>query len=169
MEIIAILAMDLNNGIGINNKLPWNIKEEMELFKNKTINNIVIMGKNTFLSLKKPLRNRINIVISNDNNFIKEMEQKKKEDKNYQHVMIKNDLNFLKELKETKKDTKVFIIGGKTLYEKTFNYCDKIYLSLINKEYECDTFIEYDFEEKFIVENIQLYDDFAFYQLNKKS
>lgn len=168
MEIIAILAMDLNNGIGIKNQLPWKIKEEINFFKEKTENNIVVMGKNTFLSLKKPLKNRINIVLSNDQDFLLDIEKKKQTDKQFEHVMVKNNLDFLKELKKINKQSKVFIIGGKTLYEKSFDLCDKIYVSIIDNIYECDTYIEYNFEEKFEVNNIQLFEDFAVYEFHKR-
>ena len=62
-----ILACDSNYGIGIQNKLPWSIKDDLKHFKKITSssnNNVVIMGKNTYLSFKKPLPNRINIVVS---------------------------------------------------------------------------------------------------------
>ncbi|MDE7112493.1 MAG: dihydrofolate reductase, partial [Malacoplasma sp.] len=61
---ICIWCEDLQRGIGKNNTIPWKIKEEMNFFKNTTINKTVVMGKNTFLSIKKPLVNRKNIVIS---------------------------------------------------------------------------------------------------------
>ncbi len=67
MKSSIILASALNGCIGINNSLPWNLPEDLKRFKKITSagdNNIVIMGKNTFLSLKKPLPNRINYVIS---------------------------------------------------------------------------------------------------------
>lgn len=168
MDIIAILAMDLNNGIGKNNKLPWHIKEEMQFFKDKTDGSIVVMGKNTFLSLKKPLKNRINIVITSDNNFIEEIENKKKNNKIYENVIFKNNINFISELKKTPKNNNVFIIGGKNLYEQTFDLCDKIFISVIDNVYDCDTFIDYPFEEKFDVKNIQMFDEFAVYEFVKK-
>jgi hypothetical protein len=64
----AIVATDLLGGIGKNNSIPWHSKTDLQFFLNKTINNVVIMGKNTFLSLphKKPLKNRLNIVLTNN-------------------------------------------------------------------------------------------------------
>ena len=69
-----ILACDINNGIGKNNKLPWKIKEDMEYFKTKTTyseypdyKNVVIMGYNTWISIPnkfRPLKGRINIIIT---------------------------------------------------------------------------------------------------------
>jgi dihydrofolate reductase len=62
----TIYAIDTNNGLSKNGAIPWKSKTDMSFFINKTINNIVIMGKNTFFSIPKqhrPLKNRFNIVL----------------------------------------------------------------------------------------------------------
>ena len=60
-----ITAIDQNNGIGKNNSIPWNLPKDLKHFKDITENSFVIMGRNTWNSLpKKPLPNRINIIIS---------------------------------------------------------------------------------------------------------
>ena len=67
MRFNIIVAFDKNKGIGVNNKIPWNFRQDMSYFKNVTKgagDNAVIMGKNTYLSLKKPLPYRDNIVLS---------------------------------------------------------------------------------------------------------
>lgn len=170
MKLKAILATDLNNGIGKNNQLCWKIKEEMNFFKETTIKNIVVMGKNTFLSLKKPLKDRVNIVVTKDENFEKNLKEKSTNDGEdvYKDVIVKNDLTFLDKLKKSNKDIDVFIIGGKSIYEQTFDLCDEIYLSVIKGEYDCDTFIEYDFEEKFYVDDIVNYDEFMLFHFKRK-
>ena len=63
----AILACDIKGGIGYQNKLPWtNIQGDLVRFKNLTKDQVIVMGRNTWDSLpKKPLPNRLNIVISN--------------------------------------------------------------------------------------------------------
>lgn len=169
MKIKAILAMDLNNGIGKNNQLSWKIKEEMDFFKQKTIKNIVVMGKNTFLSLKNPLKDRINIVVTKDENFEQMLKGETLSDDNiYKDIIVKNDLSFLEKLKKSDKDIDVFIIGGKSIYEQTFDLCDEIYLSVVKGEYDCDTFIEYNFEDKFYVNDILNYDEFMMFHFLKK-
>ena len=65
----AILATDISGGISREGKIPWKSKKDMAFFLQKTKNNVVIMGKNTFLSLpenSKPLKNRLNIVLTRD-------------------------------------------------------------------------------------------------------
>ena len=67
MKITAILAMDISLLIGSKNGLPWHIPEDMKRFKEFTTGGIVVMGRNTYLSLPdkfRPLPNRRNIVIT---------------------------------------------------------------------------------------------------------
>ena len=62
--IILIAAMTQDRVIGINNKIPWNIPEDMEHFKRTTTNHAIVMGRKTFESIGRPLPNRYNIVVS---------------------------------------------------------------------------------------------------------
>lgn len=139
-SIKVIACCDKNNGIGINNELPWKIKEEMNIFKNKTIgnkNNCVIMGKNTYLSIPKrfrPLNDRINCVITKDTNF--------KLDNNI--LLINNlDEEFKLLLNNTNYD-EYWIIGGEILYksiiEKYSNLISEIHISIIDNCYNCNKF-----------------------------
>lgn len=123
-----IVAMDNNFLIGSKSKLPWNIPEDLKLFKTLTENNIVIMGRKTFESIGKPLPNRINIVIS-------------KTLKNYSDVIIFDSLeasiSFGKKLNK-----EIFIIGGAEIYKETIlkNLADKLCISLIKKTHYGDIF-----------------------------
>ena len=147
MFFSLILACTLEGGIGNNNNIPWNIKDELLLFKKVTSHtcndkkNVVIMGKNTWNSLPlKPLKNRINIIITskpetintNDNDIIA-------------FKSFDDGLDFCKNNKE--KINEVFIIGGKSLYDLCLNdnnYLNKInavHLSVVKNKYKCDTHI----------------------------
>ena len=64
MKISAIVAMDSQNGIGINNQLPWHLPNDLKFFKSVTIGKPIIMGRKTFESLGRPLPGRLNVVIS---------------------------------------------------------------------------------------------------------
>lgn len=149
-----ILACSLNGGIGYDNTIPWNIKEEMKLFKKITIGkndfrkmNAVIMGRNTWDSLpNKPLENRLNIVITSDKNFL-----------NYDNLIsftsLDDAFNYCEKNNDNIKD--VFVIGGKTIYEsclynkKYSKDIQKIYLSVIYNNYESNVFIDL----KYILKN----------------
>ena len=64
MSIKLICAISKNNVIGKENKLPWNISEDLKRFKELTSNNWIVMGRKTFDSIGRPLPNRKNIVLS---------------------------------------------------------------------------------------------------------
>ena len=74
-----IVAIDKKRGIGLNNSIPWYFKEDLQFFKKITLNSIVIMGRNTWESLKKPLPQRYNIVLSTT-----------KKEKNGEHYLAKS-------------------------------------------------------------------------------
>lgn len=125
-----IVAVDLNWGIGCDGKLLQHIPEDMKFFKEKTIGNVVVMGRETFESLpgKNPLKDRINIVLSRDRSF--------KDDR----LIICNSIeDTLKELQKYE-NSKVFIIGGETIYKQFLLYCDELYITKIQNEYKADRF-----------------------------
>jgi dihydrofolate reductase len=160
-NLSIIVASSLDFGIGFQNKLCWNIPEELKYFRDITsgcinINkkNCIIMGKNTWYSLPKtPLQNRINIIISY-NNY----------DKIKNEIIDMIDVVVFKSIEDafTYIDNNdiiesSFIIGGAQLYntclENYLNYIKSIYWSIINdKKYDCD---------KFIASNI-IYNNFNF-------
>jgi len=130
--------MDEGNCIGKNNQLPWGkIKYDMKYFKETTMFHTVIMGRKTFESLgHKPLKNRVNIVVS-------------KHDAYYKHNYIQSNstLIFLKSIEKTlafcREGSENFIIGGKALYDEFWNTADRIYLTRIHKTYsDGDTFMQ---------------------------
>jgi dihydrofolate reductase len=160
-DLNIIVASSLEYGIGFENKLCWNIPEELKYFRymtsyciNKNAKNCIIMGKNTWYSLPKaPLQNRINIIISvNDYDKIKN------------EIIDMKDVYVFKSIEEAliyiDNDDIIensFIIGGSQLYntilEKYVKYVKSIYWSIIyDKKYECD---------KFIASNI-IYNNFNF-------
>ena len=122
-----IVAIDKNLGIGFKNKLLKSIPEDLKRFKRLTTGSVVIMGYNTYLSLpKKPLLNRINIVL-----YDKKIEldgcivANSKEEA----LLIAGSYNI-----------PIFIIGGGSIYKQFLNEANKIFLTLIDGEYEADTF-----------------------------
>lgn len=141
-----IVAIDKNRGIGKDNKIPWMIKKDLEYFKNITTLtkdskkiNAVIMGKNTFFSIPekyRPLPNRYNIVVSKT---LKNVENVKVVE-NLQTGLIFCDL--IPEIES------IFIIGGEELYKSALEMKDeykkpilnRIYITKIDKEYNCDRF-----------------------------
>lgn len=129
--IAAIVCVDKNFGIGSCGQLLESYPEDMTFFKKKTSGNIVVMGRKTWDSLpKKPLSNRLNIIITS------------KLIENTDSIIFITMENFIKQLDELKKDSRdIYIIGGASIYEQLLPYCDKIYMTMIPKVYEnADTF-----------------------------
>src|SRR6266705_1131842 len=67
--IIGIVAVDRNLAIGKAGRLPWHYSSDMTFFKETTIGNAVVMGRRTWLTLKKPLKDRMNIVLTSQPNM----------------------------------------------------------------------------------------------------
>jgi dihydrofolate reductase len=69
MEVVLIVAVADNGVIGANGAIPWRLKSDMQRFKAMTIGRPVVMGRKTFMSLRRPLAGRTNIVVTRDDSF----------------------------------------------------------------------------------------------------
>ena len=153
-----ILACTLDGGIGFNNKIPWYIPEDLQLFKKITTDincyvkkNAVIMGRKTWESLpSRPLKDRINIIITSKPDSINTSKDIFAFSTIDDAFVFCNDNIYI---------DKVFVIGGKSLYDLCLNdtklsrKIDNIYLSIINKREHCDKFIDL----KKIIRNYKYY------------
>jgi dihydrofolate reductase len=129
-EIIIITAMSENRVIGINNSLPWSIKEDMAHFKELTRGYPCIMGRKTWESLpKKPLPGRLNIIISQTMT-----------ETGFDSGDIKIFPSLPAAIKSCAGYEKIFICGGEGIYRQALTLADKIELTLIHKQYEGDAF-----------------------------
>ncbi|WP_058485716.1 dihydrofolate reductase [Defluviitalea phaphyphila] len=126
----AIVAVDKNWGIGCRGDLLKVIPEDMKQFREKTLGKVVIMGRNTFESLpnKKPLKDRINIILTRDINY------------KVENAIICNSISelFLKIKKYNSED--IFVIGGEQIYKLLLPYCNIVYVTKIKEVYDADTF-----------------------------
>ena len=126
MDIIIIAAMSENRVIGINNALPWSLKADMEHFKKLTLGWPCVMGRKTWESLpKRPLPDRINIVISRSLNAVTGAKV---------FPSLKDAVGHCAGYE------KVFICGGASVYDEAMVLADRIELTLIHKQYEGDAF-----------------------------
>ena len=69
MHISLIAAIGKNNEIGLGNKLLWDIKEDMNWFRKHTKNKVVVMGRKTYESIGKPLKGRVNVVLTRNSDY----------------------------------------------------------------------------------------------------
>ena len=146
METIIIVAVSENDAIGKDNKLLFHLKEDMQNFKRLTTSNVVIMGRKTYESIGKPLKDRINIVISRSDN---------KDEENL--IWVHSLEEAIKKAKEYEKD--IYIIGGGSIYKEALekDIADKIYLTRIQKKVnDADTFFpRLDYYDKWIVYHVE--------------
>ena len=154
-----ISAITKERVIGLNNTLPWHIPEDFKYFKDTTVGKPIIMGRKTFESLdKKPLPNRKNIVITT---------QAKEIYKDIDNVIVVNNKD--EALTACDNAPEVMIIGGANIYTQFLPMADRLYLSIVHKNYPGDTFFPdysgYNWEEVSKDER----DGFTIYILDKKA
>lgn len=141
----AIVAVDLKWGIGCEGKLLQMIPEDMKFFKEKTLGNVVVMGRETFESLpgKSPLKDRINIVLTRDKSFCDS------------RLTICNSVEeTLEKLKQYDSDN-VYIIGGEAIYNEFLPYCNEIFITKIQKEYDADKYFpNIDIDKTWVLESV---------------
>ncbi|MDD4439990.1 MAG: dihydrofolate reductase [Tissierellia bacterium] len=126
----AIVAVDLNWGIGYRGKLLERIPEDMKFFKQMTLGKVVVMGRETFESLpgNDPLKDRTNIVLSKNKNF-----------KNEKVIVCRTLTELFLELEKYNLDD-VFVIGGESIYTQLLPYCAEAYVTRIEQTYEADKY-----------------------------
>jgi dihydrofolate reductase/thymidylate synthase len=164
MNTELILAIDKNFGIGYKNMLPWNVKDELRLFRTKTLNSTVIVGSKTFINL--PYLDKRNVICLSKKTDIKALNFYKLFSKNPESIIV----NSLEEADEKVKTEKVFVIGGYEIYKLALsipNYINKIHLSILNNVYECDTFFDKKLIRDFIITEQTSYEEFTHYVLER--
>ncbi|WP_175625485.1 MULTISPECIES: dihydrofolate reductase [Oxalobacteraceae] len=124
-HLTIVVATDSNNGIGINNTLPWHLPEDLAHFKRTTSGHPIIMGRKTFDSIGRPLPNRRNIVITRN--------------AEWQHAGVEA-VTSLDAAKALVGDNQAFIIGGAQIYTDTVGQVDRLIVTKIDKSFDCDAF-----------------------------
>jgi len=126
MKISLIAAMGQNCVIGNNNQLPWHLPADLQYFKKITLGKPIIMGRNTYESIGKPLPGRRNIVITSQLHFqadgcdvVHSLEEA---------IALCNDVE------------EIMIIGGANLYEQSMQHATHLYITLIHDEFDGDKF-----------------------------
>ena len=122
--MIAVIGK--NRELGCNNKLLWDLPEDMKRFKELTTRHTVVMGRKTFESIGKPLPNRTNIIITRDKNY---------KTPGCEIVHSPKDI-----IKKNNKLNNIFIIGGGEIYKLFLPYTDKLYLTIVQDKPKADTF-----------------------------
>jgi len=134
--ISIIAAIGKNRELGKDNKLLWHIKKDLQHFKKITFGHPVIMGRKTFESIGKPLPDRINIVVTRQNpQGVKAIPPLR-----WKSVIICPSLNEAINYAKTNNQKEIFIIGGASIYQQAISLADKLYLTLVNNNFDADVF-----------------------------
>lgn len=139
MRLAVIVAMAQNRVIGINNKLPWHLSEDLKYFKRVTMGKPIIMGRKTFESIGRPLPGRTNIVVTRNPEF--EAADIKLANSLQEAIALAESVAFIDGMEEA------LVIGGEELYRQALPEADRLYLTQVHAEVQGDAhFPEFDRE-----------------------
>ncbi len=127
-RISMIVAVDEVRAIGKDNRLLWNIPEDLQRFKRLTTGHAIIMGENTYHSIGRPLPNRTNIVVTLDQNLV------------LPGVLVVHSLDEALAVARGQEAEEVFVIGGASIYKQMLPRVERLYLTLVEGTHDADTF-----------------------------
>lgn len=136
MTISTIVAVAKNNIIGKDNDIPWYLPADLKYFKKVTLNHHIVMGKNCFYSIGRPLPKRTNIVLSRDP-FL-----------TISNCIVAHSIEEAVDIARSNGEEEVFVIGGGQIYEQSQELWDKIYLTEVDVEVEGDIYFPQIDEQK---------------------
>jgi len=148
MSIIGIVAVDRNLAIGKDGRLPWHYSADMMFFKQTTIGNAVVMGRRTWLTLKGPLKDRQNIVLSRDPRL-----------RSQDSVVVLSNVDSVLDL--VKNDERhLFVIGGAQVYESFQPFIERWIVTEVPLAVQgADTFMPANFLEGFELYELRQLDE----------
>ncbi|MEA5026369.1 MAG: dihydrofolate reductase [Erysipelotrichaceae bacterium] len=152
-----IVAHDKNYAIGFEGWMPWKLKEDLKLFRKRTLNHRIVMGLTTFNTIGKPLPNRHTIIVC----YPKE------------NQLVDPNVSYCHDFKQFLEDNyateeEIFICGGASIYTQALPYCRKMYISLVNGEWPADTWLpKYD-PKDYLVLSEEIYEQFKVIEYLKK-
>ena len=130
MNLAIIVAQAKNRVIGVNNKLPWHLPEDLRYFKQVTMGKPIIMGRKTFDSIGRPLPGRTNIVIT------------RQEDYKPANVEVVNSLDAAIEMAESialiNGIDEAMVIGGAQIYAEALDKAQRLYLTEVDADINGD-------------------------------
>jgi len=152
VELRLVVALTRNErGIGIQGKLPWKLKKDLQFFKELTLGNAVIMGRKTWESLppiSRPLKKRLNIILTSNptlfqKNYLESLPDQQRDEEEEGGLCLacnsfENALNLLK----LRSVNLAYVIGGQRVFEEALanSTCRRIYLTRIHQDFTCDAF-----------------------------
>jgi dihydrofolate reductase len=131
LTLAALVAVSTNHVIGKADKLPWHLPADLQYFKRLTTGQAVLMGRKTYLSIGKPLPNRLNLVLSRQSTL------------QLAGTTIVQNLTAAANIATGQGYQQLFVIGGAEVYKQLLPFCQKLYLTAVATEVENgDAFFE---------------------------
>lgn len=130
MMVSAIVAVAENGVIGRDNDIPWRLSNDLKYFKRTTLDHHIIMGRNNFLSIGRPLPQRTNIIITRNLFYAVD------------GCLIAHSVEEALGIAFENGEEDAFIIGGAMIYELSMPYWDRLYLTRVHAEVEGDVFFQ---------------------------
>lgn len=143
-----VVAFDKHKTIGYEGWMPWDIPEDLQHFKEVTLNANIVMGTTTFKGLKKPLAKRVTYVLSSKP--VVESENVK---------WISNLDDFISKYADS--NQVFYICGGASVYKQFLDYSDEMIVSYVDGEWPSDTKFPDFNDEDFVISDIKKYDNFT--------
>jgi dihydrofolate reductase len=128
MIISCIVAVAHNNVIGKDNDMPWHLPADLQYFKQKTMGHHIILGRQNFLAIGRPLPGRTNIILTRNRAFA------------CSNCIVAHSIEEALTIAHKNGEEEVFIIGGGKIYEQTKSYWERLYLTEINLKTDGDVF-----------------------------
>lgn len=187
----SIVCIAANNAIGKDNSMIWHLPADLKHFKKTTLGKPILMGRKSFEALGKPLPGRPNIVISRaykdippgePTQVFKDMEAENTDtpainEGPFLYASLEDGIAAMKAMALEMNVDEIFITGGGQIYAETLPYTDRLYVTILDRAYEADTFfpeINWDewniaFQEKHEAEPEHDRPAFTFYTLERKA
>lgn len=128
MIVSCIVATAKNNVIGKDNDIPWYLPADLKYFKKTTLEHHIIMGRNCYRSIGKPLPKRTNVILTRDPYFISSS------------CLVAHSVEEALTMAFENGEKEAFIIGGGQIYEQSIKFWDKLYLTEVDLEVDGDVF-----------------------------
>ncbi|MDP2365335.1 MAG: dihydrofolate reductase [Ignavibacteria bacterium] len=160
MIISLIVAIAQNGVIGKSNgEMSWHVKEEFQHFKNTTLGFPIIMGRKTFETLGKPLKGRLNVIVSRNKSY----------QSSFDGVVIKSSFEEAMEYCKSLNPEKIFIIGGGEIYKQAISLVDEMIISFMKFEAEGEVKFPLINSDDWNIEKIKDHELFEIFRYLRKS
>lgn len=128
MRISCIVAVAENNVIGKDNDIPWYLPADLKYFKRTTLDHHILMGRNCYQSIGKPLPKRTNVILTRDPFYIASS------------CLVAHSIEEGLLMAKENGEEECFIIGGGEIYKQSIAFWDRIYLTKVDLKVEGDIY-----------------------------